>query len=363
MSNSFGVLFRITLFGESHGESIGVIIDGCPAGLMLNNEDIQTEVNKRKPAAGAGQTARAEEDKVEIISGVFQGHTTGSPIGLMVRNKDTDSTVYETIKFLPRPGHADYTASMKYSGFNDYRGGGWFSGRVTVALVMAGAVAKKILNLSGIEVLAHTVQIGSIKAGESTPDEIRRYVYQNPYRCADVNSIEAIARVIDQSAKEGDSLGGVIEGQALNLPVGVGEPYFDTLEGEMAKALFAIPAIKGIEFGAGFKVAEKRGSENNDPFIIKNGKVVTASNNSGGILGGISNGMPIIVRAAVKPTPSISREQMTVDLKEMNPANLIIKGRHDVCIVPRVVIVVESMMAVTLCDFLLRAGLNARIIK
>jgi chorismate synthase len=363
MSNSFGVLFRITSFGESHGGHIGIIIDGCPAGLKLSIEDVQREVDKRKPAAEAGQTAREETDEVEIISGVFKGHTTGAPIGLWVRNTDTDSSNYEQIRFLPRPGHADYTAYRKYGGFNDYRGGGRFSGRVTVALVMAGAVAKKLLNQIGIEVLAHAIQIGEIKAGETSPEEIRRNVYQNPFRCADIESLESISCAIDQAAREGDSLGGIIEGLALNLPVGIGEPYFDTLEGEIAKGLFAIPAIKGVEFGAGFAVAGTRGSENNDKWIIKHGKVMTATNNAGGIVGGISNGMPLIVKAAVKPVPSIARQQETVDIKQMKNSELTIKGRHDVCIVPRAVIVVESMIAVTLSDFALRAGILSRIIK
>jgi chorismate synthase len=363
MSNSFGQLFRITSFGESHGDYVGIIVDGCPAGLVLAAEDIQKEVDKRKPVIEAGQTARQEEDKVEIISGVFKGYTTGSPIGLMVRNKDTDSRIYEQIRYLPRPGHADYTAFRKYGGFNDYRGGGRFSGRVTVGLVMAGAVAKKLLNHIGIEVLGHTIQIGKIRVGESSLDEIRRTVYQNPFRCANVDSLESISLSIERAAKDEDSLGGVIEGIALNLPVGLGEPYFDTLEGEIAKALFAIPAIKGVEFGAGFAAAEKRGSENNDAWIIRNRKVMTATNNAGGAVGGISNGMPLVVRAAVKPVPSIAQKQRTVDMLQMKSSDLTIKGRHDVCIVPRAVIVVESMIAVTLGDFVLRAGLISRIIK
>ncbi len=228
---------------------------------------------------------------------------------------------------------------------------------------MAGAVAKKLLKLTGIEVLAHTVQIGEIKASVSSMDEIRRNVYNNPLRCADNAAVKKMTELIEQVGKEGDSVGGIIEGLALNVPAGLGEPYFDTLEGELAKALFAIPAVKGVEFGAGFSVAEKKGSENNDPFIIKDNKVVTETNNAGGILGGISNGMPVVVRVAVKPTPSISQKQKTVDMKKMENTEISIKGRHDVCIVPRAVIVVESMMAVTLCDFALRAGLIERIIK
>jgi chorismate synthase len=363
MSNSLGMLFRITGFGESHGSSLGVVIDGCPAGLFLQESDIQSEVDKRKPVANSGQTARAEEDRVEILSGVFRGHTTGAPISLIIRNKDADSSQYELNRFLPRPGHADYTGYMKYGGFNDYRGGGRFSGRVTAGLVMAGAVAKKLLVLKGIEVLAHTISIGPVTAGPSTPAVIRQRVYRDPLRCADPAASQAMFAAIGEAGKAGDSLGGLIEGLALNLPVGLGEPVFDTLEGEIAKALFVIPAVKGVEFGAGFAAAAKRGSENNDAFILQNKAIMTASNHAGGILGGISDGMPLVVRVAVKPTPSISQKQNTVDLSSMQEAELSIKGRHDVCIVPRAVIVVESMLAVTLCDLALRAGVIERIIK
>ncbi len=363
MNNSFGELFCITSFGESHGRCVGIIIDGCPAGLSLEVEDIQSEVDKRRPIAGTGQTSRAETDEVEILSGVFGGHTTGAPIALLVWNKDVDSTEYERTRLLPRPGHADYTANSKYGGFNDYRGGGRFSGRVTVGLVMAGAVAKKLLKLAGIEILAHTVQIGEIRAGASSPGDIRRDVYKNPLRCADKEAAVRMSQLIEQVGKEGDSVGGMIEGLALNVPVGLGEPLFDTVEGQLAKGLLAIPAVKGVEFGAGFSVAEKRASENNDSFIVKDSKIVTGTNNAGGILGGITNGMPIVVKVAVKPTPSISRAQTTVDLKKMKNVEISVAGRHDVCIVPRVVIVVESMMASALCDFALRAGLIRRTIR
>jgi chorismate synthase len=363
MSNSLGTLFRITGFGESHGSSLGVVIDGCPAGLYLEESYIQTEVDKRKPVANSGQTARAEEDRVEILSGVFRGHTTGAPISLVIRNKDADSSQYEHNRYLPRPGHADYTGFVKCGGFNDYRGGGRFSGRVTAGLVMAGAVAKKLLVLKGIEVLAHTISIGHVTAGSRTPDDIRQKVYLDPLRCADPAASRAMSAAISEAGNAGDSLGGIIEGLALNLPVGLGEPVFDTMEGELAKALFAIPAVKGVEFGSGFGSALKRGSENNDAFLLQDGAIVTATNHAGGILGGISNGMPLVVRAAVKPTPSISQRQQTVDLRSMQKAELSIKGRHDVCIVPRAVIVVESMLAVTLCDLALRAGMIERIIK
>ncbi|MFQ6122414.1 MAG: chorismate synthase [Dehalococcoidales bacterium] len=362
MGNSFGKLFTITSFGESHGRCVGVTIDGCPAGLPVTGEDIQREVDKRKPGVSVAATKRVEEDKVEILSGIFKGITTGAPICLLIWNRDVDSSEYEKNRFLPRPGHADYTAFVKYGGFNDFRGGGRFSGRVTATFVMAGAIAKKLLGLSGIEVLAHTVEIGGIKAQPREFEEIKENVEKNRLRCADLKAAKAMAGLIEKVKEEGDSLGGIIEGIARNVPVGLGEPVFDNLDGELAKALLAIPAVKGVEFGAGFSVAGKKGSENNDAFIIKGGKIITTTNNAGGILGGISNGMPIVVRVAVKPTASIAKSQHTVNLKEMKEASLAVKGRHDVCIVPRAVPVVESMMAVTLCDFALRAGIMPRVI-
>ncbi|MCK5434381.1 MAG: chorismate synthase, partial [Dehalococcoidales bacterium] len=275
MENSLGKLFMITSFGESHGNCVGVIIDGCPAGLPVTEEDIQREVDKRRPGTWVLATTRAEEDKVEILSGLFNGRTTGAPVCLLIRNKDVDSSEYKKMRFLPRPGHADYTAFIKYGGFNDFRGGGRSSGRITAGFVMAGAIAKKLLSLIGIEVLAHTVAIGGIEAKLKVFNEIKENVEKNPVRCADLGAAEEMARVIEQAKEEDDSVGGIIEGIALNVPVGLGEPVFDTLEGDLAKALFAIPAVKGVEFGSGFRAAGKRGSENNDPFVIRNNKIVT----------------------------------------------------------------------------------------
>ncbi|MBI2980638.1 MAG: chorismate synthase [Chloroflexi bacterium] len=363
MENSFGKLFTITSFGESHGRCVGVTIDGCPSGLALTEQDIQKEVDKRRPQAGIGATKRTEEDRVEILSGTFNGHTTGAPVCLLIWNKDVDSTEYEKMRFLPRPGHADYTAFSKYGGFNDFRGGGRFSGRITATLVMAGAVAKKLLGTVGIEVLAHTIEIGGIKASPKKIDEIRKNVTTNPLRCADPTAAKEMIGLIEKVREVGDSVGGAVEGIALNVPVGLGEPIFDTLDGDLSKAILAIPAVKGVEFGSGFSVAGKIGSENNDSLAIKASKIVTLTNNAGGILGGISNGMPIVLRAAFKPTPSIARSQKTVDLKKMSTVSLEIKGRHDACIVPRAVPVVEAMMAVTICDFALRAGVIPRVIK
>jgi len=363
MGNSLGRLFTLASFGESHGGCVGVVIDGCPAGLPVSEADIEREAAKRWPGQDAGSTERKEQDKVEILSGIFNGLTTGAPICLLTWNKDVDSGAYRKNIFLPRPGHADYTAFVKYGGFNDFRGGGRLSGRLTATFVMGGAIAKKLLGLSGIEVLAHAIEVGGIKAQPKEFDEIKKNVEKNPLRCADLKAAGEMVKLIEKVKEEGDSLGGIIEGIARNVPVGLGEPVFDNLDGELAKALLAIPAVKGVEFGAGFSVAGKRGSENNDPFTIKDGKIVTVTNKAGGILGGISNGMPVVVRVAVKPTASIAKEQQTVDMKNMEDTSISVRGRHDVCIVPRAVVVVEAMMAVVLCDFAMRAGLIPRVIK
>ena len=363
MGNSFGKRFTITSFGESHGRCVGVVVDGCPAGLVITEQEIQTEVDRRRPGDGPASTSRAETDRVEVLSGIYDGRTTGAPIGLLIWNQDVDSSQYLKDRFLPRPGHADFTAYTKYGGFNDFRGGGRFSGRITATFVMAGAVARKLLGTIGVEVVAHTVAIGGIQAIAKQVEEVKASAGSNRLRCADPEAAEEMLRAIEKARTDGDSLGGVIEGIALNVPAGLGEPVFDTLEGDLSRAMFAIPAVKGVEFGSGFSAAEKRGSENNDPFTIGDGRIVTLTNNAGGILGGISSGMPIVVRVAVKPTPSIAREQQTVDMEKMAPATLATRGRHDACIVPRAVVVVEAMMAVTLCDFAMRAGLIPRVIK
>jgi chorismate synthase len=363
MTSSLGKLFTITSFGESHGRCVGAVIDGCPAGLGITEADIQSELDRRRPGASIASTERKEADKVEIISGIFNGKTTGAPVCLVVWNQDIDSSEYEKNRFLPRPGQADYTAFMKYGGFNDYRGGGRFSGRLTAPLVMGGAIAKKVLGLLQVEILAHTVAIGGIRAEARDFQEIREARDKNPLRCADPKAAAEMARAIETVKKEGDSLGGIIEGIALNMPLGLGEPFFDTLDGELAKAMLAIPAVKGVEFGSGFSAASRKGSENNDPFTIKDGRIVTATNNAGGILGGISSGMPLVLRVAVKPTPSIAKSQLTVNIQNMENAGLTVKGRHDTCIVPRAVVVVEAMMAITICDLAMRAGLIPRMIK
>ena len=363
MGNSLGKKFVITSFGESHGRCVGILIDGCPAGLPISEKDIQLELDKRKPIQIIYSTTRMEADKVDILSGIFEGYTTGAPICLAIWNNDIDSGAYEKIKDLLRPGHADYTAFIKYGGFKDYRGSGRFSGRITAGFVMAGAVAKKLLSLIGVTVLAHTVEIGGTKTDAGILRISAEAIDNNPLKCADLQASEKMLAAIAQAGKRGDSLGGIIESIALNVPAGLGEPVFDTLEGDLAKALFAIPAVKGVEFGAGFAAAKMKGSENNDPVRVKRGKIVTETNNSGGILGGISNGMPIVVRVAVKPTPSISRKQKTVNIDKMESAEVEIKGKHDVCIVPRAVPVVSAMMAITLCDYALQAKIIPEVIK
>jgi chorismate synthase len=363
MGNSIGRSFVVTSFGESHGPYIGAVVDGCPSGLPLTAADIQRDVDRRKPGGGPAPTGRAEKDRVEIISGVSEGFTTGAPIGLLIRNEDVDDSDYEKIRYKLRPGHADYTAYIKYGGFNDWRGGGRFSGRITAGFVMAGAVAKKLLDTLGVEIIAHTVAIGGITAKPVAYDEINQKAAKDPLFCADRAASRSMAGLIARTREAGDSLGGIIEGIALNVPAGLGEPVFDNLDGDLAKALFAIPAVKGVEFGVGFTAAGMKGSENNDPFVIKNGKIVTATNNAGGVLGGISSGMPLVVRVAVKPVSSIGIEQKTVDIQKMKNTSIKVGGRHDVCIVPRAVPVVEAMMAVTLADFALRAGLVPGVIK
>ena len=362
--NSIGKALVFTCFGESHGSLIGAIIDGCPAGLPLKEEDVQIELNKRRPGFTRISTPRREEDKVEIVSGVYRGYTTGAPICMIVRNRDVKSKPYETVMIKPRPGHADYTAKIKYGGYNDPRGGGRFSGRITAAYVMVGAIAKKLLSLIGVEVLAHTVQIGNISVkNEVSYEDIRRNVYSNPVRCAIPEVAERMMEEILRASSEGDSVGGVVEGIALNVPAGLGEPVFDSLDSDIAKMLFNIPAVKGVEFGAGFRIASMRGSEANDQYAIRDGKIITITNNAGGILGGISNGMPIKVRVAFKPTPSIAKRQRTVNLKTMREEDIEIAGRHDPCIVPRAVPVVEACLAFVLADHALRSDKISRIIR
>lgn len=363
-SNSIGKAFALTCFGESHGKCVGAVIDGCPAGLPLSEKDIQRELDKRRPGVSKVTTKRREEDIAEILSGIYKGFTTGAPICVMVWNRDVDSRPYELIKDKPRPGHADYTAHVRYGGFHDYRGGGRFSGRVTVAYTMAGAIAKKLLKTKNVEVLAHTIQIGSIRLlKEVTYEDIRKNVYQNSVRCAEAETANAMEAEVLKVAKEGDSLGGIVECVALGVPAGLGNPIFDSLDADLAKMLFNVPAVKGVEFGAGFQAASLRGSENNDQFAMEGNKVVTLTDNAGGVLGGLSTGMPIVMRVAFKPTPSIAVKQKTVDLVQKRNVEIKLAGRHDPCIVPRAVPVVESCVAMVLVDHAIRLEIIPTVLK
>ncbi len=362
--NSIGKEFTVTTFGESHGKIIGVVIDGCPAGLPLSEEDIQMELDRRIPTHTKIVSARIEKDIAKILSGVFNGFTSGAPIALTVENKEVDSSDYEAIKDLPRPGHADFPANVKYGNFQDYRGGGRFSGRVTVALIMAGSIAKKLLRQFNVDVLAYTRAVGKIKTDKKfSAEEIRQNRYSAASRCPDLACGERMEQAIVDARKEDESIGGVVECIALNVPVGVGEPLFDSLDADLAKALFDVPAVKGVEFGLGSAIAELKGSESNDAYMIQNGKIATVSDNMGGILGGLSNGMPIIMHIIIKPTPSVGKEQKTVNLSTMKNASLRIKGRHDPCVVPKAVPAVESAVAITLADHMIRAGFIPKVLE
>lgn len=362
-ANSMGKEFLITCFGESHGRCVGTIIDGCPAGLPLAEEDFQKELDKRLPEKREIVSARREKDVIEILSGIYKGFTTGAPICALVWNKEVISDGYDSIRDKPRPGHADYPARIKYHGLNDHRGGGRFSGRITVAFVIAGAVAKKLLELIGVEVLAYTTELGKVRLQKApTFEDVRKNTYWNAVRCPDPEIAEKMEETILKAKMEGDSVGGIVECITSNIPVGVGEPIFDSLDAEIAKMLFGMPAVKGVEFGAGFEAVRLMGSENNDPYLLKDGKIETLTNNAGGILGGLSSGMPLVVRVAVKPTPSISKEQKTVDLSTMEETKIRVHGRHDPCIVPKAVPVVEALVAVVLADQLLRAGCIPKVL-
>ncbi|HID72561.1 TPA: chorismate synthase, partial [Candidatus Micrarchaeota archaeon] len=346
--NTFGHLFRVTTFGESHGKVVGILVEGVPPGIEVDVEKMKAELERRK-GIETFSTRRRENDRPVILSGVFNGFTTGSPIAVIIENRDINSSCYEEIKNTPRPGHSDYTAKIKYCGFNDYRGGGFFSGRLTAGIVIAGYFAKEILARVGIEVRAYIKSIGKVKARDLSIEEI--FGSKNDF-CPDEKAFQRMLDEMNRAMKEGDSIGGVVEVIALNVPPGLGGPYDEDLEGDLAKAFFAIPAVKGVEFGLGFRIAELRGSKANDPFVIRDGKVITDTNNCGGILGGISNGMPIVARVAFKPTPSIYVPQRTVDLERMRETEIKLRGRFDPCIVPRALPVVEAMMALILADHL-----------
>ncbi len=363
--STFGKHFQITTWGESHGKGIGVVVDGCPAGLALCESDIQRFLDRRKPGQSRYSTPRKEADHVEILSGVFEGRTTGTPISLVVFNQNQRSRDYGDIAACYRPGHADYTFDAKY-GFRDYRGGGRSSGRETIGRVAGGAIAVKILQQLGVSFLTYSRAIGPItipqtadeilaasrRNPESSLTEIQNQILANPLYMPDNDSSEKAQAYLEDCMKQTDSSGGIIEGIITGVPAGIGEPVFDKLDAELAKAIFSIGAVKGFEIGDGFLAATARGSRNNDAFCMNNGQVTPVTNHAGGILGGISSGAPIIYRAAFKPTPSIASTQQTVN-NAREEISISIHGRHDPIIVPRAVVVVECMAALTLLDLMM----------
>ncbi len=361
--NSLGTRFVVTSFGESHGPKIGIVIDGCPAGLELVASDIQRELQRRRPSSDAFSTARTESDQVEISSGVFNNRTTGAPIHLSVPNLDVRSEGYEKRKFTPRPGQADLVARVKYGGHEDYRGGGRFSARITVGFVAAGAVAKKLLSTIGMTVYAHSVEIGGVSANKVPPDEEAKLARTNSLSCSDPIAAEKMASAIADAKMRGDTLGGVVEAVASGVPIGLGEPVFDNLDGDLSKAFFAIPSVKAVEVGAGFQSVRMRGSEYNDALTVREGKVRILTNNAGGITGGLSNGQPIVCRIGFRPPSSITVPQTTVNIQTLKEQPILIEGRFDACVVPRAIPIVEAMMAIVLADHSLRAGLIGPVLR
>ena len=352
MKNTFGNNVQITLFGESHGEAIGAVIDGLAAGIEVDPEFIGSQLSLRRPV-GKISTPRVETDEFKILSGVYEGRTTGTSICIVIPNQNTHSADYGEIRYKMRPSHADFTANRKYHGFEDFRGGGHFSGRITAALVSAGAICIDALRKKGILIGTHISSVADVKDRnfENLTEDITA-VNNMEFAVLDPGKAEKMQERIIEARKQGDSVGGVLETAVLGLPTGIGEPWFDSVEGMLSHGLFSIPAVKGVEFGAGFGITEMKGSKANDSFKYENGKIVTETNNNGGINGGITNGMPIIFRVAVKPTPTISKEQNTVDIK--NNVNTVLKavGRHDPCIVHRARVVVDSITAIVLCDLM-----------
>lgn len=346
--NTFGKLFQITTFGESHGDGVGVVIDGCPAGLEITREEIQKELNRRKPGTSHLTTPRQEKDQVEILSGIFEGKTMGTPIALLIRNQDQIPAVYEPIKDLYRPGHADATYDAKY-GMRDWRGGGRASARETIGRVAAGAIAKKLLAHNGIQITGYVTQIGTVKITQVQEDVIST----NPLNCPDASVLDAMIQEIETARKNLDSVGGIVEIVARGTPAGLGEPVFDKLSADLAHGIMSIPAVKGFEIGDGFASSSRHGSENNDEWTLKNSHIGTTTNHAGGIIGGISNGEDIVLRFALKPTSSIAKKQQTVD-KNGTSAEIEVHGRHDPCVAPRAVPIGEAMVALILADHYLR---------
>ncbi|MCI2058795.1 MAG: chorismate synthase [Oscillibacter sp.] len=359
MSSEFGTVLRVSVFGQSHGRAVGVVVDGLPAGEAVDTEDLQRFLNRRAPGRSAQSTRRFESDEPVFLSGLEGGKTCGAPLCAVIENTGQHSADYDALRDTPRPGHADYAAWAKWGGAADLRGGGHFSGRLTAPLCVAGGIAKQILSRRGIFVGAHLAAAAGI-ADEPFPlhpgAELFAAVAAKPFPVLWDDAGERMKAAVAAAAAEGDSVGGIVECAAVGLPAGVGEPMFGGVENRLAAALFGIPAVKGVEFGAGFAAAASRGSENNDPFTVEGGAITARTNRAGGILGGITDGMPVTLRAAFKPTPSISRPQRTVSLSRMEETELRVRGRHDPCVAHRAVPVVEAVTAAVLLDLLLEAG-------
>jgi chorismate synthase len=355
--STYGERIKLTVFGESHGEAIGAVLSGVPAGYKIDMDKVLVQMARRAPGKDKTATPRLEKDFPEVKSGILNGVTTGAPIACVIENTNTKSKDYSNLLDTPRPSHSDYTAYVKYGGNNDIRGGGHFSGRLTAPIVFAGAVLRQILEEKGIKIAAHISSVADVNDKPFNPveidDELISELNNSAFPLVDKSKEKDIREVVENARMNLDSVGGTIECAVVGMPEGIGGPLFEGIEGAISKAIFGIPAVKGIEFGSGFNGTLKRGSENNDAFEYKNGKVVTKTNNCGGILGGISNGMLIIFRTAVKPTPSISKEQESVNLKTGENTTLTVNGRHDPCIVPRAVPVVEAVAAIAVSDLLL----------
>lgn len=356
MSGIWGNNLKISIFGESHGNAIGINIDGLPAGIELDLDKIDKEMKRRAPGKSSISTSRNESDIPEILSGYFDGKTTGTPLCAIIRNSDTRSKDYGEVKNLMRPGHADYTGHIKYSGFNDYRGGGHFSGRITAPLVFCGAICKQILSKEGIEIGAHIKKIKNIEDKGFNYVDISRQELLNLQNLElpllDLSKEEAIKNTILDAKNQGDSVGGIIECAVVGIDVGVGNPFFDSVESTLSHLLFSVPAIKGVEFGLGFDITDMYGSQSNDEMCYDGDTIKSKTNNNGGIVGGITTGMPIIFKVAIKPTPSISKQQNTVNIKDKKNDVLAIKGRHDPCIVQRAIPVIEAVTAIGIFDLM-----------
>ncbi|MGC8569040.1 MAG: chorismate synthase [Nitrososphaeria archaeon] len=354
--NALGRSLVMVSFGESHGPAVGVLIEGIPPGTPIDESRINQWLERRRPSASVASTKRKEEDKVEIISGVYRGRATGAPLVVIVRNRGAVDEFYQFAEEgWVRPGHADYPAYVKYRGFNDPRGGGRFSARITVGFVIAGAVAEEILRPLNVEVVGYTKSIGTVECPDLDLDSARRR-YEFETRCPSPQHDSMMRDEIERARKEGDSLGGTVRIITGRLPIGLGQPVFSSIDSELSKAYFSIPAVKGVEFGLGFRASRVRGSENNDQYVIREGRIETLTNNAGGVLGGMTNGMPLIVTIAFKPVSSIYRPQRTVNVKEMREGTLQLRGMHDACVVPRAVPIAEALTYFVLADMALRGG-------